>query len=37
VDHSSQTYVVDRQGQLADVLPHGTPPEKIAAAVRKLP
>ncbi len=36
VDHSSQTYLVDRDGQLVDMLPLGTPPEKIAAAVRKL-
>lgn len=36
VDHSSQTYLVDRDGQLVDMLSLGTPPEKIAAAVRKL-
>ena len=36
VDHSSQTYLVDREGQLAEMLPLGTPPEKVAAAVRKL-
>jgi protein SCO1/2 len=36
VDHSSQTYVVDREGRLLDMLPLGTPAEKIAATVRKL-
>ncbi len=36
VDHSSQTYVVDRDGRLVEMLPLGTPPEKIASAVRKL-
>ncbi len=36
VDHSSQTYVVDRDGRLTEMLPLGTPPEKIAAVVRKL-
>ena len=36
VDHSSQTYLVDRDGQLVDMLPLGTPPEKVAVAVRKL-
>jgi protein SCO1/2 len=36
VDHSSQTYVVDRDGRLVEMLPLGTPSEKIASAVRKL-
>lgn len=36
VDHSSQTYVVDRDGRLVEMLPLGTPPEKIAATLRKL-
>lgn len=36
VDHSSQTYVVDREGRLVEMLSLGTPSEKIAAAVRKL-
>ncbi len=36
VDHSSQTYLVDPEGQLVEMLPLGTPPEKVAAAVRKL-
>jgi protein SCO1/2 len=36
VDHSSQTYVVDRDGRLVEMLPLGTPTEKIASAVRKL-
>lgn len=36
VDHSSQTYLVDRDGRLVEMLSLGTPSEKIAAAVRKL-
>lgn len=36
VDHSVQTYVVGPDGRLAAVLDLGTPPEAVAAAVRKL-
>ncbi|GAB4290785.1 MAG: hypothetical protein Kow0096_04520 [Thiohalomonadaceae bacterium] len=36
VDHSSLTYLLDRGGKLHEVLPHGTPPEKIVAAIRRL-
>jgi protein SCO1/2 len=36
VDHSSSLYLIDRTGQLRRVLPHGTPPDQIAAAVRAL-
>ena len=36
VDHSSSLYLLDRDGKLRRVLPHGTPPEQIAAAIRAL-
>lgn len=36
VDHSSFTYVIDKKGKLRDVLPHGTKPERIREAIRKL-
>ena len=36
VDHSSATYVIDPAGELHAVLPHGTPPAEIVAAVRGL-
>jgi protein SCO1/2 len=36
VDHSSQTYVVDREGRLVEMLRSARRSEKIAAAVRKL-
>ncbi|MEW5992773.1 MAG: SCO family protein [Candidatus Zixiibacteriota bacterium] len=36
VDHSSLTYLLDRSGKLHEVLPHGTPPDKIVAAIRGL-
>jgi protein SCO1/2 len=36
VDHSSLTYLIDRTGKLHEVLPHGTSPDKIAAAIRRL-
>jgi len=35
VDHSSETYVIDPNGQLVARLPHAAPPEEIMAAVRK--
>lgn len=35
VDHTSETYVVDPQGNLAEILPHGTLPGQILEAVRK--
>ncbi len=34
VDHSSFTFLLNRQGQIIEVLPHGTPSDKIAAAIR---
>lgn len=36
VDHSAQTYVVGPDGRLAAFLGLGTPPDEVAAAVRKL-
>ncbi len=35
VDHTSQVAVVGPDGRLVEVLPHGTPPDAIAAAVRR--
>ncbi len=35
VDHSSETYVVDPQGNLVERLAHATPPAEILAAIRK--
>jgi protein SCO1/2 len=36
VDHTSEIYLVDRQGRLAEVLRHGTPPNEILFALRRL-
>ena len=36
VDHSAYLYLVDRQGQLADSLPHGTASKDIKAALLKI-
>ena len=36
VDHSSFTYLIDTDGKLAAVLPHGTQPQKIVDQVRAL-
>lgn len=36
VDHSSQTYLLDGTGKLREVLPHGSSPETIVAAIRQL-
>lgn len=36
VDHSSYTYVIDKQGKLRHTLSHGTAPNKILEAVREL-
>lgn len=35
VDHSSSLYVIDGGGQLSTVLPHGSSPVQIAAALRR--
>lgn len=34
VDHSSFFYLVDRQGELDEILPHGMDPDDMAAALR---
>ena len=36
VDHTSRTYLIDQEGNLAGVLRHATPPDEIVARVRKL-
>ena len=36
VDHSSYTYVIDKQGKLRHSLAHGTPPDKVLEVVREL-
>jgi len=36
VDHSSETYVVNPDGELVERLPHGASPEQILTSVRKL-
>ncbi|MFK5893611.1 MAG: SCO family protein [Pseudomonadota bacterium] len=35
VDHSSETYVVGKQGQLLEKIPHASPPEQILLTIRK--
>ena len=35
VDHSSVTYIVAPDGKLSGMLQHGSPPERIAAAINK--
>lgn len=35
VDHSADMYIVDRNGRLVDKLAHGTPPVRIASALRR--
>ena len=34
VDHTSETYVIDTQGKLVEILPHGALPGQILEAVR---
>jgi len=36
MDHSSDLYLIDKNGQLSGSIPHGTPPQKILASLRKL-
>jgi protein SCO1/2 len=36
VDHSSQTFVIGPDGQVAELLPQGVATDKVVAAVRKL-
>lgn len=36
VDHSSDTYVIGRDGRLLGKLPHGAAPEQVVAEIRKV-
>ncbi len=36
VDHSASVYVIDQEGKVVDMLPHGLPTEEITKAIRKL-
>lgn len=36
MDHSAILYLMDRQGQLARILPHNTPPKAIMQAITEL-
>ena len=36
VDHSSETYVIGRDGRLLGKLPHGAPPEQVVAEIRNV-
>jgi protein SCO1/2 len=36
VDHSSETYVIARDGRLLGKLPHGAPPEQVVAEIRNV-
>lgn len=35
VDHTSVTYLIDKEGHLAASVPHAAPPEQLLAAIRK--
>jgi protein SCO1/2 len=35
VDHSSETYVIDKQGKLQEALPHAALPDQILVTIRK--
>ena len=35
VDHSADTFIVTPDGQVLSKIAHGTPPDRIAAAIRK--
>ena len=35
VDHSADTYLIDRQGNLVEVIPHGTPPQELVKLIRR--
>lgn len=35
VDHSADSYVIDRQGKLVDTLPHGTSPQTLLKKIRQ--
>ena len=34
MDHSASLYVVDAQGKLFGILPHGLPPDAVANSLR---
>lgn len=36
VDHSAQYFVIDRDGQLVQILPHGIPPSAVANSLRRV-
>ncbi|MES9993587.1 MAG: SCO family protein [Candidatus Thiodiazotropha sp.] len=36
VDHSADTYIIDKQGQLVRKMPHGSSPEALLGALRPL-
>ena len=36
VDHSANVYLINRRGELVEILPHGTAPEELLARLRKL-
>ena len=36
VDHSAHTYVIGPNGKLADILPTGTPTDRVVTTIRKL-
>ncbi|MCX8018448.1 MAG: SCO family protein, partial [Rhodocyclaceae bacterium] len=35
IDHTAQTYLIDAQGRLIAILPHGTPAEALVIEIRK--
>jgi protein SCO1/2 len=35
VDHSSETYVVGREGQMLSKIAHAAPPDEVAAEIRR--
>lgn len=35
VDHSAETYLIDPQGTLVEVIPHGTPVQAMVALIRR--
>jgi protein SCO1/2 len=35
MDHSADTYLIDPQGRLVEVIPHGTPPQELVELIRR--
>ena len=35
IDHSASLYIIDKQGQLRELVQHATPPTALAAAIRR--